>query len=79
MTIGSGMKLYVGSPTTVVMSPESVIPTRLGSMRMAATEAEMAMIAPTDRSTPPVAMTTVMPIASRMVGALLRRMSMTLP
>ncbi len=61
------------------MSPESVNPTFLGSIRMAATEAEMAMTAPTERSTPPVAITTVMPIASRMVGALLRRMSMRLP
>ena len=61
------------------MSPESVNPTLRGSMRIAATEAEMAMTAPTERSTPPVAMTTVMPIASRMVGALLRRMSMRLP
>ena len=61
------------------MSPESVNPTFLGSTRMAATEAEMAMTAPTERSTPPVAITTVMPIASRMIGALLRRMSMRLP
>ncbi len=47
------------------MSPESVKPTFRGSIRMAATEAEMAMTAPTERSTPPVAITTVMPIASR--------------
>ncbi len=46
---------------------------------MHATEAEMAMTAPTDRSTPPVAITTVMPIASTTVGALLRRMSIRLP
>ena len=46
---------------------------------MHATEAEMAITAPTDRSTPPVAMTMVMPMASTTVGALSRRMSMRLP
>ncbi len=46
---------------------------------MQATDAAIAMIAPTDRSTPPVAMTRVIPMASTSVGALLRRMSTTLP
>ena len=39
----------------------------------------MAIVAPTDRSTPPVAITSVMPIARMTVGALLRRMSTRLP
>ena len=61
------------------MSPDRLTPTIRGSMRMHATDAEMAMTAPTERSTPPVAMTRVMPIARTTVGALLRRMSMRLP
>ncbi len=50
-----------------------------GSMRMQATDAAIAITAPTERSTPPVAMTRVMPIARTTVGALLRRMSTRLP
>ena len=46
---------------------------------IAATDAEMAMTAPTDRSTPPVAITSVMPMASSMIVEPLRRMSMRLP
>ncbi len=79
MTTGKGTKLYVGSPTTAVMLPWRLSPMILGSMRMQATDAEIAMTAPTDRSTPPVAMTRVIPIASTTVGALLRRMSTRLP
>ena len=38
-----------------------------------------ATTAPTERSMPPVAITNVMPIASSIVGAPLRRMSIRLP
>ena len=48
-------------------------------MRIAATDAEIAMTAPTDRSTPPVAITSVIPSARSMTGAPLRGMSMRLP
>ena len=44
--------------------PRRLTPTIRGSIRMHATEAEIAMTAPTDRSTPPVAMTSVIPSAS---------------
>ena len=61
------------------MSPERPTPTIRGSIRMQATDAVMAMTAPTDRSTPPVAITSVMPIARMTVGALFRTMSTRLP
>ena len=48
-------------------------------MRIAATDAEIAMTAPTDRSTPPVAITSVMPMASSMIVEPLRGMSTRLP
>ena len=73
------MKLYVGSPTTAVMFPCRLTPTILGSIRMQATDAAIAITAPTERSTPPVAMTSVMPSARTTVGTLLRRMSTRLP
>ena len=44
-----------------------------------ATAPAIAMMAPTERSMPRVAMTSVMPSATSMSGALLRRMSMRLP
>ena len=46
---------------------------------IAAIDAEIAMIAPTDRSTPPVAITSVMPMASSMIVDPLRRMSTRFP
>ena len=49
------------------------------SMIVSATAPETAMIAPTDRSMPRVAMTIVMPSATSMSGALLRRMSISAP
>ena len=48
-------------------------------MIVSATAPETAMIAPTERSMPRVAMTIVMPRATSMSGALLRRMSMSAP
>ena len=48
-------------------------------MIVSATAPETAMIAPTERSIPRVAMTSVMPRATSMRGALLRRMSMSDP
>ena len=48
-------------------------------MIVSATAPETAMIAPTDRSMPRVAMTIVMPSATSMSGALLRRMSISEP
>ena len=55
------------------------MPTIVGFIMTAAIEALMAMIAPTDRSTPPVAMTSVIPIARIMVGDPCTRISITLP
>ncbi len=49
------------------------------SMTVRATAPETAMIAPTERSMPRVAMTRVMPRATSMSGALLRRMSISDP
>ena len=46
---------------------------------MQAVEAAMAMTAPTDRSTPPVAITSVIPMARMMIGVLFRRTSIKLP
>src|SRR5690349_23116213 len=48
-------------------------------MRVQATAAEMAAMAPTERSMPRVAITRVMPRATSSTGALLRTMSMRLP
>ena len=48
-------------------------------MIVRATAPETAMIAPTERSMPRVAITIVMPSATSMSGALLRRMSMSAP
>jgi hypothetical protein len=45
----------------------------------AATAPLMAITAPTDRSTPPVAITSVMPSASNMTGAARLKISTTLP
>ena len=61
--------------TAVVSAPSSPAPT----MRVQATAAEIAAIAPTERSMPRVAMTRVMPRATSSTGALLRTMSMRLP
>ena len=55
------------------------IPTIVGLIMMAATEDEIAMIAPTDRSTPPVAITSVIPIARIIVGDPWSRISIRLP
>ena len=55
------------------------MPTIVGLIMTAATDALMAMIAPTERSTPPVAITSVMPIARIIVGDPCTRMSITLP
>lgn len=49
------------------------------SMIVSATAPETAMIAPTDRSIPRVAMTIVIPSATSMRGALVRRMSISTP
>jgi hypothetical protein len=49
------------------------------SMIVSATAPDTAMSAPTERSMPRVAITIVMPSATSMSGALLRRMSMTEP
>ena len=48
-------------------------------MMVSATAPEIAICAPTDRSMPRVAITRVMPSATSMSGALLRRMSMSEP
>ena len=48
-------------------------------MIVRATAPDTAMIAPTERSMPRVAMTIVMPSATSISGALLRRMSMSAP
>ena len=48
-------------------------------MMVSATAPETAMIAPTERSIPRVAITIVMPSATSISGALLRRMSMSGP
>ena len=47
------------------------------AMIVSATAPETAITAPTERSMPRVAMTTVMPSATSISGALLRRMSMS--
>ena len=61
----------------------STVPSPFGSadpwMIVSATAPDTAMIAPTDRSMPRVAITIVMPSATSMSGALLRRMSMSGP
>ena len=49
------------------------------SMIVSATAPDTAMTAPTDRSMPRVAITIVMPRATSMSGALLRRMSISAP
>ena len=49
------------------------------SMMVSATAPETAMTAPTERSIPRVAITSVMPSATSINGALLRRMSMSEP
>ena len=61
--------------TAVVSAASSPAPT----MRVQATAAAIAAMAPTERSMPRVAMTSVMPSATSITGALLRAMSMTLP
>ena len=48
-------------------------------MIVSATAPETAMMAPTERSMPRVAITIVMPSATSISGALLRRMSMSAP
>ena len=48
-------------------------------MSSVATDAEIAMTAPTDRSMPPVAITSVMPIASSMTGTPFRSTSTSEP
>ena len=48
-------------------------------MIVSATAPDTAIIAPTERSMPRVAMTIVMPSATSMSGALLRRMSISAP
>ena len=48
-------------------------------MIVRATAPETAMTAPTERSMPRVAITIVMPSATSISGALLRRMSMSAP
>ena len=48
-------------------------------MIVSATAPETAMRAPTERSMPRVAMTSVMPSATSISGALLRRMSISAP
>ena len=48
-------------------------------MMVRATAPEIAICAPTERSMPRVAITRVMPSATSMSGALLRRMSMNEP
>ena len=48
-------------------------------MMVRATAPETAITAPTDRSMPRVAITMVMPRATSMSGALLRRMSISAP
>ncbi len=50
-----------------------------GFIITAATEAAIAITAPTERSTPPVAMTSVIPSASRHTVDPLRRMSIRVP
>ncbi len=60
---------------TVAGSPGFGEPSRM----LHATAPEMAATAPTERSMPRVAMTSVMPMATISVGAPLRRMSMRLP
>ena len=68
------------TPTPIATA---TVPRLLGesdvSMIVSATAPETAMIAPTDRSMPRVAMTTVMPSATSISGALLRRMSISEP
>ena len=66
---------YVIAITAVLSAASSPAP----MMRVQATAPAMAAIAPTERSMPRVAMTSVMPSATSITGALLRRMSMTLP
>ena len=50
-----------------------------GFIKMPATEAAIAIVAPTDRSTPAVAITRVMPMASSITVEPLRKMSIKLP
>ena len=78
MTIHNGAQLYWGSLRN---NPGSVraMPVIVGLIMMQATDEAIAMTAPTERSTPPVAITSVMPMARITVGDPFRRMSMTLP
>ncbi len=68
------------APTTTATS---TVPRLSGfaepSMIVSATAPDTAITAPTDRSMPRVAITIVMPSATSMSGALLRRMSISAP
>ena len=79
MTAHIGAQLYPGSLIRSPILPDRFVPRMLGLSMMQATEDEIAMTAPTDRSTPPVAITSVIPIARITVGALFRRTSIRFP
>ena len=73
----------MGNGVFVVLAAEiafeiKVFP-RTGLINTAPIAAEIAITAPTERSTPPVAITNVIPIATSMSGAPLLKMSMRLP
>ena len=57
----------------------SCVPRTNGFIKRAATEDTIAMMAPTERSTPPVAITSVMPMDNAITGVLFRRISIRLP
>src|SRR5450759_5885162 len=77
ITSHKGAHVYWGSLMNSLGSVR-FMPTIVGFIMIAATDALIAMTAPTERSTPPVAMTSVMPIAGTIVGGPGLRMSMRL-
>ena len=68
------------TPAAIATSTVPVLPgSDEPSMIVSATAPETAITAPTERSMPRVAITSVMPSATSISGALLRRMSMSAP
>ncbi len=69
----------MGSFINFIKSGGSSSPMITGFIMIAATEAEIAITTPTERSTPPVAITSVMPIANSITVDALRIISIRLP
>ena len=73
--IGNGVCVIFAAATELMTS---LLPST-GLINTAPIAAEIAITAPTERSTPPVAITNVIPIATNMSGAPSMKMSMILP